>query len=351
MYNSITETFETPVLPKPIHIQESSGIPIYIQLKTQLEYWIATGQIPEEVQLPSVRALATQLGIAIDTVRQAYEALEQQGLVTTRRGLGTYTCLPKGRQAALAGDDAGRLHQQVNAFLAETLRAGYSLPLIHRTIQHRMALLQRGPIITFIGVRASIRRYAAELSHALEGMPATPVAIEDLRAKPDKIIRALHETTHVVTLVFHAQEVDAALSQLPVRILPLVSRLDEKVVRAIGKLPRGARPMLVCREASRPIYSEMIKEQRPADEILLFARDDSRDEIVRTSRDATVILHTTVARAAVERARVTALPWIELLHSATIDSLDHVARAIRSDWEQVLQLQNIVASPVPAARV
>ncbi len=331
---------------KSIQILDSSGIPIYIQLKTQLEYWIATGQIPENVQLPPVRTLASQLGIAVDTVRQAYDTLERQGLATTKRGLGTYTCLPKERQADAEGAETERLVHRVDAFLGEVLREGYAIPSVLKTARHRLALLERGPVIAFVGVRPSIERYAKQLGHTLNKLaPVLPIAIEDLRAEPEQTSFQLRRTTHVVVLTFHAHEVDAALAELPVRVLPLVSQLEDKVVHAIGKLPRGSRPLLICREASRPIYEGVIQAQRPPGETLLFAPDDSADAIAECSRKATIVLHTTVARAAVERAGVNSLPCIELLHTATAESLDRVNRAIQADWLLTLQMRNSIGNP------
>lgn len=346
MYNTITDGREQTDLLSRLQINQSSGIPIYVQIKTQLEYAIATGRIPPNVQLPSVRVAANHLNVAVDTVRQAYDALEQQGLVETRRGLGTFTSMPAGRKGVSPVDSSAQLLPRVDQFLADVLREGHSALAVLRSIEHRLALFERGPLVAFVGVRPSTQRYADELNKVLtQGIaPVRAVAIEDLRQAPQDVAAILKSVTHVVTLVFHIREVDTLLSRLPVRVLPLISTLEKSVVQAIAKLPTRAHPLLVCREASRPIYEEMIKAQRPSDEPLLFACADRASEIATLCRQATVVLHTTVAQTLVEESDPANLPRIELRHTATRASLKQAAEIVQADWEQALQLQHTATS-------
>ncbi len=60
------------------------------QLKQQIAWLIASDKIAAGDRLPTVRKLADQLGINLHTVRSAYQKLEAEGLVETRRGRGTH---------------------------------------------------------------------------------------------------------------------------------------------------------------------------------------------------------------------------------------------------------------------
>jgi len=62
---------------------------LWLQLKQQLTWLIASRRIQSGEKLPSVRQLADHLGINLHTVRAAYRKLESEGLVATRHGLGT----------------------------------------------------------------------------------------------------------------------------------------------------------------------------------------------------------------------------------------------------------------------
>jgi GntR family transcriptional regulator len=72
------------------HLNPSSGLPIYRQLLQQLRQRIASGQLAPNEQMPSVRDLSAELKINLLTVAKVYQLLESEGLVETRRGLGTF---------------------------------------------------------------------------------------------------------------------------------------------------------------------------------------------------------------------------------------------------------------------
>ena len=73
-----------------VHLNPNSGLPIYRQLFQQLRQRIASGQLKPDEQLPSVRDLSASLKINFLTVTKVYQLLETEGLVETRRGLGTF---------------------------------------------------------------------------------------------------------------------------------------------------------------------------------------------------------------------------------------------------------------------
>ncbi len=70
-------------------IDANTDLTIWFQLKQQLTWLIASGQIRPGEKLPAVRQVASHLGINFNTVRAAYRRLESDGLVATRHGSGT----------------------------------------------------------------------------------------------------------------------------------------------------------------------------------------------------------------------------------------------------------------------
>lgn len=69
-------------------LNPSSGVPIYRQIVQQARHAIAIGRVQPGERLPSVRAIATQLGVNPMTVSKAYSMLEQAGVVLRRPGIG-----------------------------------------------------------------------------------------------------------------------------------------------------------------------------------------------------------------------------------------------------------------------
>jgi GntR family transcriptional regulator len=74
----------------PIHVSEESREPIYHQVETQIKTLIASGQLLPGTPLPSIRALAGDVGCSVITTRRVYQNLESAGFIKTVQGKGTF---------------------------------------------------------------------------------------------------------------------------------------------------------------------------------------------------------------------------------------------------------------------
>ncbi|MFC7405477.1 GntR family transcriptional regulator [Georgenia alba] len=97
-----------------IRIDERSSVSPYEQVRSQIAARIADGTLAVGTRLPTVRSLAAELGLAVNTVARAYRELEEAGLVTTRRRAGTVV--------SAMGDHTRTLAQAAARRYAETVR-------------------------------------------------------------------------------------------------------------------------------------------------------------------------------------------------------------------------------------
>jgi DNA-binding transcriptional regulator YhcF (GntR family) len=72
-----------------ITLDPRSSVPPYEQVRMQLAERISQGTLPAGTRLPTVRRLADDLGLAVNTVARSYRELEAAGLVETRGRAGT----------------------------------------------------------------------------------------------------------------------------------------------------------------------------------------------------------------------------------------------------------------------
>lgn len=73
-----------------IIILNKSKQPIYEQIYEQIAAQILNGELEANSPLPSIRAIARELGVSIVTVKQAWELLERGELIYTRMGKGCF---------------------------------------------------------------------------------------------------------------------------------------------------------------------------------------------------------------------------------------------------------------------
>ena len=74
---------------KGLRLQDT-GIPIYVQLRDQILAVVGRGTLAPGAQLPTMRQVAVDLKIDLNTVQRAYAELEREGIVTTTRGRGSF---------------------------------------------------------------------------------------------------------------------------------------------------------------------------------------------------------------------------------------------------------------------
>ena len=105
-------------------LDPASSVPPFEQVRSQIMDAIAAGTLPTETRLPTVRKLAGDLGIAVNTVARAYRELEMAGLIETRGRNGTFVAgrlTPERKSAVTAARGYVRRMQELGFGDAESL--------------------------------------------------------------------------------------------------------------------------------------------------------------------------------------------------------------------------------------
>lgn len=70
----------------------ASDVPIYLQIRNRIVLGVADGQLKFGERLPTIRALANEIGVNTMTVNKAYALLKQEGIIITDRRNGARIC-------------------------------------------------------------------------------------------------------------------------------------------------------------------------------------------------------------------------------------------------------------------
>ncbi|MEV7694523.1 GntR family transcriptional regulator [Microbacterium sp. NPDC089189] len=98
----------------PLHIDPASAVPPFEQVRAGIVAQIAAGERGVGSRLPTVRALASELELAPNTVARAYKELEAAGVIETRGRAGTFV--------SLDGDPVHRAGQRAAAEFVRRIR-------------------------------------------------------------------------------------------------------------------------------------------------------------------------------------------------------------------------------------
>ena len=123
-----------------IQIVPGDGLPIYLQIKSQVKYLVASGSLQAGEKLPAVRKLAETLLVNPNTVQRAYRELESEGVVETRRGAGVFV---QEMLSPLAESEKKRiLAERIDALLTEASQMNFSKEQLNTLINQRYEVMQ-----------------------------------------------------------------------------------------------------------------------------------------------------------------------------------------------------------------
>lgn len=105
-------------------LDPKSGAPFYRQIIDQIKFGIAAGKLKTGEQLPTVRSLAVDLKVNLNTVAKAYKELEIQNVLATQQGTGTF--ISEIRIEISAEEKKNKLQDICNEFSAIAFSYGFS---------------------------------------------------------------------------------------------------------------------------------------------------------------------------------------------------------------------------------
>jgi GntR family transcriptional regulator len=135
-------------LSEYIRLDFRSQEPIYLQIVRQVEKLVHEDILKPGDQLPTVRQMAIDLRINFSTVARAYHILDEQKLISTQRGRGTYIwedsnldgqAAEPSLLSAVEADQNQRVSQLVHDFIAEAIQQGFTLDEIELAFDREIA--------------------------------------------------------------------------------------------------------------------------------------------------------------------------------------------------------------------
>ncbi|ARU61942.1 GntR family transcriptional regulator [Tumebacillus avium] len=228
-------------------ITRKNGIPLYIQVKDAVLAEIKRGEWKAGDKLPTERELSEKLQVSRNTVSQAYQELEAEGILSSVQGRGTFVC---------DRDDAVRLENRkelllkiIDIAMEEGLQLGFSLEefveLTEVRAKEKIDFL-RHVQVAFIECNREQVEYFAKRLQGDSGVSITPIVLDELRQEFDRYEPIVASSDLVITTFFHYDEVKDLLG---VRKNVLAIALDpqiETIVR-IARIPVGRKIGLVCK--------------------------------------------------------------------------------------------------------
>ncbi|KAF0193601.1 MAG: GntR family transcriptional regulator [Bacillota bacterium] len=229
-----------------IELSRKSGIPLYVQLKERIRQQVESGSWVPGFKLPTERELSSLLGVSRNTVSQAYRELENEGILISLQGKGTF--VSEADATSLSASRIHRLEEILELAISHALREGFSCDEFSskalQLAQHKQQLLNRVKIVFIECNREQVDYFSKQLELG-SGVTIAPLVVDELRAGSAQVRNTLNDADIVVTTFFHEAEVRRAVGA-DKRVLAVALDPQLETVVRIARVPRSKRLGLVC---------------------------------------------------------------------------------------------------------
>jgi GntR family transcriptional regulator len=118
---------------------ETSGLPIYAQIRDQLLRVLGRGSLATGDRMPTMRQVAVALKVDLNTVRRAYDELERIGAIVLIRGRGSFVASPPAPPDAAAQSEAALAYaeQTLATAAAQGIDPGALVRHLARLVNHK----------------------------------------------------------------------------------------------------------------------------------------------------------------------------------------------------------------------
>ncbi len=235
-----------------VAISRSLNVPLATQIRDQVVAAISVGDLKAGDRLPTIRQLASFVGINRNTVAQAYRELEREGYVMTRSGAGTTVTASPATESSIRG---GHLRELVRNALAQAESAGFSPQAFVETAYYEATTWQPSTRVTALVVD----EYRGELDFLCnEIRSAVPAAVEGLvlaeveQRLAEGRAAELARFDLVIAPFYCTDRATSLLAEVDVPVLTVGVGPSIATMLRIAQAAEGKAVAIVCTEDSGP---------------------------------------------------------------------------------------------------
>nr|WP_279232907.1 GntR family transcriptional regulator [Haloimpatiens lingqiaonensis] len=230
-----------------IKIDKKSGVPLYIQVKNQIMESIKRGLLKVGYKMPTERELAQQLNVSRNTISSAYNDLEQEGVLKSYQGKGTFVA-----EEAVTWKDQNikeRIVKFIDLGLEESMEIGMDpdsfLELVKQRVKEKKELMSK---LAAIYVECNIeqaRMFSKQLTK-ISGVRVEPLTINDLKEMSDDTKEKVEQAQIIIATFNHVNEVMELTKEKRKEVLGVAINPNLGTIVKIARYPEHTKFGFIC---------------------------------------------------------------------------------------------------------
>jgi GntR family transcriptional regulator len=320
-----------------IRLSQSSDVPIFKQIVTQIRFMVEGGQLSDGDRLPSSRMLADNLKVNRNTVARAYRELRDEGLVESRRRSGmVVTGAAQAREQAEARE---RARSVISEAIHECVELGLDAEEISSLAFH-FAMHAEDARISVCFIECNHERaeyFATELTERL-GLPVAPLVLGEF--DPSE-----RDEDLVLTTFFHLSEVRRAMRRGEREVIAIVVAPHVQTLVQLARVPKGKRVGILYStdEQAQGIRDSLVQSHIENVEVIHDTSEESLEGI-----DVVVVPSEMPELTAELRGRVDIVEFGNVLDEASLRMVSSVLEEMRDSKMGMLGAEKSAPGHEPA---
>lgn len=230
-----------------IKVVKDSGVPLYMQVKRQIMNMIRNGELKVGTKIPTERILSERLGVSRNTVSAAYKELEQDGILKSYQGRGTFVA-----------EEANPWREQnikekiikfVDLGFEEALETGMDaeefLEIVIQRVKEKQEMMSK---ITAVYVECNLeqsRMFSKQLS-TRTNMNVIPLTIKDIKEMSPETQNVLEKAQVIIATFNHVNEIVELTRGLNKNIIGVAINPDLETIVKIARFPIDTAFAFIC---------------------------------------------------------------------------------------------------------
>jgi DNA-binding transcriptional regulator YhcF (GntR family) len=241
-----------------IAIDRRADVPIGVQLAWALRTRIGDGRFAPGQRLPGLREVAEEIGVNVNTVRTVYQRLEQEGLIDSQQGSGTFVG-PTPRQPSAVGTIAANAAREAHETGVDPREVAAALYVSRESSPHagdeaverrRLLRTQIAALERALGeIEAEHPGVAPAAAPTRAGIGPTLLGAEELEQVRTLLVRRLSTVQAAIDAHFERIAEESRAAQTSVALTRRPAKPDPSPASAPATPKRAARPRTSTRPA------------------------------------------------------------------------------------------------------
>jgi DNA-binding transcriptional regulator YhcF (GntR family) len=275
-----------------IQLNKDSGVPLYLQVKKQIMDLIRNGSLKVGNKMPTERELSENLKISRNTVSMAYKELEQEGILKSYQGRGTFVAEEAKPWKAHGIKD--KIIKFVDLGLEEALEIGMDvdefLEVVEKRVKEKKEHMSK---MTAVYVECNVEQakmFSQQLSRSTN-MNIVPLTLPDLTKMDKETVETIEKSQVIIATFNHVNEVKELTRSFNRDVLGIAINPDLGTIVRIARYPDDVKFGFICiSEEFKFKIRGALEEAGLGNMNIMYSNTQNEEELIQIINDSDILI-------------------------------------------------------------